>query len=124
MPTLTLAAMKASATGCGSGRSPTASGPPTPCQGSAPRHWSSLFLKIGQHVRIAPTRIAELAPVVVILGLAAVEQAVDRARSAQHFPARLLDPAIVEARLRLGLEHPVDALIEHGAPVAARDVDP
>ena len=45
------------------------------------------FLEIRQHVRKTPAGIAEIAPVVIVLRLAAhVEQAVDRARPAQHFP--------------------------------------
>jgi hypothetical protein len=48
------------------------------------------LLEIGQHVVIAPAGIAALAPAIVILVLAAhIQQAVDRARSAEHFSARL-----------------------------------
>src|SRR5262249_55095688 len=51
--------------------------------------------EVGQHVRVAPARVAEIAPPVVILVLAAyVEQAVDRGRSAEHLPARLRNPPV------------------------------
>ena len=84
--------MKASHSGCGSQTSETASGPPTAVQ----RVLAALLVlgaaEVGQHVVEAPAGIAELAPVIEILGLAAqIEQAVDRARSAQHLAARLDD---------------------------------
>ena len=64
--------------------------------------------EIGQHVVEAPAVVSELPPVVVILGLAAqIEQAVDRARSAQHLAARLHALAIVELGFRLGFVEPV-----------------
>src|SRR6185312_12756325 len=83
------------------------------------------FLEIGQHVVKAPADIAELAPAVIILVLAAhIEQAVDRARSAQHFSARLKNLAAAESRLGLGLVHPVDTLVLEQFSVADRHVDP
>jgi len=83
------------------------------------------FLEIGQHVLIAPAGIAALAPAVVILVLAAhVQQAVDRARAAEHFAARLKHLAAVQPRLGLGLIHPVDGLFLEQLPVAERDVNP
>ena len=83
------------------------------------------LLEIGQHVVKAPALIAALAPAVVILVLAAdVEQAVDRTRSAQHLAARLKHLPPVEARLRLGLVHPVDGLFLEQPAIAERHVDP
>ncbi len=83
------------------------------------------LLEIGQHVVITPADIAALAPAVVILVLAAhVKQAVDRARSAQHFSARLEHLASAEARLRLGLVHPVDGFFLEQLAVADRHVNP
>ena len=79
----------------------------------------------GQHVFEAPAFVAELAPVVVVLVLAAhIEQAVDRARSAQHLAARLDDLAVVELGLRLRLVEPVDLGIVEQLAVAERNVDP
>ena len=83
------------------------------------------LLEIGQHVVITPADIAALAPAVVILMLAAhVKQAVDRARSAQYFSARLEDLASAQAGLRLGLIHPVDGFFLEQLAVADRHVNP
>ena len=83
------------------------------------------LLEIGQHVLIAPAGIAALAPAIVILVLAAdVQQAVDRTRSAQHLAARLKHLPAVQARLGLGLVHPVDGLFLEQLAVAERHVDP
>ena len=83
------------------------------------------FLEIGQHIVIAPAAVAVLAPAIVILVLAAhVEQAVDRARSAQHLAARLKHTSPVQSRLRLGLVHPVDGFFLEQLAVADRHVDP
>ncbi|MPM46826.1 hypothetical protein SDC9_93533 [bioreactor metagenome] len=65
-------------------------------------------LEIRQHIGPAPTRIALLGPVVVVLGLAArIDHGVDRAGAAQHLAARLVAPASAQARLRRGGELPV-----------------
>ena len=83
------------------------------------------LLEIGQHVVIAPAGIAALAPAIVILVLAPhIEQAVDRARTAEHFSARLEHLAAVQSRLRLGLVHPVDGFFLEQFSVAERHVDP
>ena len=83
------------------------------------------LLEIGQHVVITPAGIAALAPAIVILVLAAhIQQAVDRARSAQHFAARLKHLPAVQARLGLGLVHPVDGFFLEQFSVAERHVDP
>src|ERR1700739_4901638 len=81
--------------------------------------------EIGQYVGKAPTGIAELAPMIVVLVLAAhVEQAVDRARSAQHFAARLDDLPVVQLGFRLGLVQPIDFGIVEQLALAERDGNP
>ena len=59
--------MNASQIGCVSGTSDTASGPPVPCNSSAPRDLVLGALEIGQHVVERPAGVAELAPLVEIL---------------------------------------------------------
>ena len=55
--------------------------------------------EVRQHVLMAPAGVAELAPMVEVLGLAAdVDQAVDRARSAERLAARRDDVAAVTFR--------------------------
>src|SRR5712691_9825859 len=81
--------------------------------------------EIGQHILEAPAGIAELAPMIEVRRLAAdVEQAVDRARPAQHFPTRLDDPPAVELRLGLRAVEPIDLGVGEQLAVAERDVDP
>src|SRR5690606_33154746 len=81
--------------------------------------------EVGQHLLVRPAGIAEGGPAVEALALAAhVQQAVDRARSAEHAPAGLLDAPAAEPGLRLGLEFPVDARVEHRLAVPERNVDP
>ena len=81
--------------------------------------------EIGQHVVIRPADIAELAPIVEILLLAAdIDQPVDRGGAAEHLAARPGDTSPVEARHRLGLELPGDAGVVDVAIEAGRDMDP
>src|SRR5439155_1279223 len=81
--------------------------------------------EIGQHVVITPAGIAALAPAIVVLVLAAhIEQAVDRARTAEHFSARLEHLPAVQSRFRLGLVHPVDGFFLEQFAVAERHMDP
>src|SRR5262249_57160040 len=81
--------------------------------------------KIGQHILEAPAGIAELPPMIEAGRLAAdVEQAIDRARSAQHFPPRLDDLPIVELGLRLRGIEPIDLTIGEQLAVAERNVNP
>ena len=81
--------------------------------------------EIGQHVTECPAGVAELAPVVEIFLLAAdIEEAVDRARTAQHLAARLDDLAVVELRLRLALVEPIDLGVVEQLGEAERNVDP
>ncbi len=64
-------------------------------------------------------------PAIVILVLAAnVEQAVDRARAAEHLAARLKHLTPVQSRLRFGLVHPVDALVLEQLAIPERHVNP
>src|SRR5580693_6218627 len=63
--------------------------------------------EIGQHVLVGPAGIAELAPQIEILSLAAdVNEPVDRARPAEHLAARPQHAASAELGERLGLELP------------------
>src|SRR5579883_3040408 len=82
-------------------------------------------LEIGQHVLEAPAEIAELTPVIEILLLPAdIDEAVDRARPAQHPAARLDDAAIVELGLGFGLVEPVELAITEQLAIAERDMNP
>ena len=84
-----------------------------------------VLLEHRQHVVPAPAGEAELAPVVVVGGLAAhVDHGVDRRRAADHLAARIVQRAAVEAGHRFGLEHPVRARIADGEQIADRDVEP
>src|SRR5262249_57274694 len=53
-----------------------------------------------------------------------VEQPIDRARAAQHFPPRLDDLPVVELGLRLRRVEPIDLSIGEQLAVAERDVNP
>ena len=78
-----------------------------------------------QHVVPAPARVAELAPVVVVGGLAAhVDHAVDGRGTADHLAARVAQRSPVQARHRLGAIAPVGPRVAHGVEVADRDVEP
>ena len=77
------------------------------------------------HVVPRPAGQAELAPLVVVGGLAEhVDHAVDRRRAADHLAARIVQRTAIETRLRLGLEQPVGARIADGIEIADRDVKP
>ena len=78
-----------------------------------------------QHVIGTPAGEPELAPMVVIGGLAAhVDHGVDGRGAADHLAARIVEAAAVEALLRLGLEHPIRARIADGEEIADGDVEP
>ena len=84
-----------------------------------------VLLEVGQHVVPAPAAESELAPMVVVGGLAAhVDHGVDRRRAADRLAARITEAAAVEAFLRLGLEAPVRARVADGEQIADRDVKP
>ena len=83
------------------------------------------FAEVRQHVIVAPAGIAELAPVIEVLGLTAdVDQSVDRARAAERLAARRDDVAAVTLRLRLGLVAPVVTPVGEQLAVAERNVQP
>src|SRR5436853_466972 len=66
------------------------------------------FAEIRQHIVIAPAGVAQLAPVIEVLGLTAdVDQSVDRTRSPERLAARRNDIAAVAFCLWLGLVAPV-----------------
>ena len=79
----------------------------------------------GPHVIPRPSRQSELAPLVVVGGLAQhIDHAVDRGRAADHLAARIVQRTAIETRLRLGRKHPVGARIADGVEIADRDVKP
>ena len=81
--------------------------------------------EVGQHVVVAPTRVAQRGPMVVVLALAAdVDQAVDRTRAAQGLAARPVDAAAVHVRIGVGVETPVVGRVPHRLAVADGQVDP
>jgi hypothetical protein len=66
-------------------------------------------LEVRQHVGVAPARIAELFPLVVVVAVAAdVDERVEAAGAADHLAARPVHLAIVDVRLRLRVELPVE----------------
>ena len=77
-----------------------------------------------QDIVPTPAAIAELRPVVVILGLAAdVDEPVDRRRAAEHAAARIGNGAAVGAGIGLGLEAPGELLVVEQFHVADRNMD-
>ena len=81
-------------------------------------------LEIRQHVRIAPTAIAELRPGIEILALAAIiDVAVDRGGAAERLAARRIDAASARVGAGLLLVRPVDALHVEGLDEARRQMD-
>src|SRR5207248_4144993 len=82
-------------------------------------------LEIGQHVVERPAGIAELAPMVEILGLATdIDHAVDRGRAAEHLATRPVDAAAAGPWIGLGFVAPVDRRVGKGLAEAERNVDP
>ena len=81
--------------------------------------------EIGKHVRRAPARIAERAPMLEVLRLPArVDHPVDRARAAQRASLRQVDAPAVHVRLGVGGELPREPRVSHRLPVSDGDVDP
>src|SRR5262249_18831103 len=81
--------------------------------------------EVGQYILEAPAGIAELAPMIEVRRLAAdVEQAIDRAPPAQHFPGRLDDLPVVQLGLRLRAIEPIDLAVGEQLAVTERDVNP
>ena len=82
------------------------------------------FAEIGQAVVPRPAAVAELGPVIVILGLAAdVDEPVDRRGAADHPAARIDDGAAVGAGIGLGAEFPGQGVVVEHLEEAGRDVD-
>src|SRR5216684_8694736 len=82
-------------------------------------------LEIGQHVLERPPGVAELTPMIEILGLAAdIDHTVDRGGAAEHLAARPENAAIAGAGVGLGLVAPVDGRIGEGLAKAEGDMDP
>ncbi|MNO89958.1 hypothetical protein D3C76_814570 [compost metagenome] len=80
--------------------------------------------EVRQHLVVGPAGIAQLRPVVVVAAVAAdVDHAVDRAAAAQRLAARLVAAAPAEARLRNGVEGPVDVFGRQDGGDAERRVD-
>ena len=83
------------------------------------------LLEQGQQFAVAPAGGAGRGPVVEVGPLAAdVDEAVDRARSAQHAPARPHDAAVAGLGLRLDLELPGEASVVDRPEVAHRQPQP
>jgi len=82
------------------------------------------LFEIRQHVVPRPAAIAELRPMVEILGLAPdIDHPVDRARAAEHTAARIKDRAPIDAGIGLGLEAPGQGRVVEQFDIAGRDVD-
>src|SRR3546814_644548 len=82
-------------------------------------------LEVGKHVLVGPAGIAELAPMVEVLALAAdIDQPVDGTRPAEHAAARPVDAAPGQSVAGLGLVAPVGGGIVHRLEVADGDMDP
>ena len=81
--------------------------------------------EVRQHVVIAPARVAELGPFVVVRAVAArVDHAVDRGRAAERLAARAEHRlALAHGRVGLGFEAPVVLLAEHEEAEGAGRVD-
>jgi hypothetical protein len=96
-----------------------------PVVSARPEEIILMALEPGQHVVPAPAGEAELAPMIIVGGLAAhIDHGVDGGRAADHLAAGIVQAAAVEAFLRLGLEHPVRTRIADGEEIADRDVVP
>ena len=76
---------------------------------SAFEQWKNVFP--------GPARIAQLAPVIIVLGLTAnIEQAIDRTLTTKRFPARPVDAAPVQAGIRLRFADLCSMSKRHGVP--------
>ena len=81
--------------------------------------------EVGQAIVPAPARVAGGGPGVVVAPLAAdVDQAIDRAGSAQRAAARPVDAPVQHIGIGVGVVAPVHDLVEHGLAVADGDVYP
>ena len=103
----------------------TCSGPPTAVEFVGTALVVLGLAEIRQHRFPVPALAATLTPLIVVGVIAAhVDHAVDRTGAAENLAARLIHDAVVEVRLRLGIEHPVHPRIDEGLGVAKRNVDP
>ena len=83
------------------------------------------LLEEGQHAVPVPANATPLAPLVVVLRVAAhVDHAVDGGCAAERLAARHVDAPVVELGLRRALELPVHARIDIGLGEPERNVDP
>ena len=81
--------------------------------------------EIRQHFLGAPPGVAKPPPVIEVLGLTAnIDEAIDRARTAQYLAAGRDDVAVVTPGLRLGRVAPVEAPVGEELAVAERDAQP
>src|SRR5215472_10071979 len=66
------------------------------------------FLEVGQHVVIAPARVAEIAPAIVVSAVAAdIDHRVDGAAAAQDLAPRPVQTALAQLGFRIGVVGPV-----------------
>src|SRR5690242_5866242 len=81
--------------------------------------------EVRQHVIERPAGIAELPPVVEVLGLTTdINHAIYRRRPAQHLAAGPEDAPIAGPRVGFGLVAPVDRQVGKSLAKAERDMDP
>ena len=81
--------------------------------------------EVGEDVVPTPARIAELAPVIIVPGLAPhIDHAVDGRTAAEHASPRVAERAAVEAGLGLRGKPPVGAGVSQAIEIADRDMDP
>ena len=82
-------------------------------------------LEDGKDIVRAPAGQSQLPPLVIVAPLAAHrDHGVDRGGTADHLAPGIFQGTAVQARLRLGLEHPVAARIADGEQIADRNVKP
>jgi hypothetical protein len=82
------------------------------------------LLEVRQHAIPIPTAIAELSPMVEILGLTAdIDHPVDRRRPAEHLAARIKDRTTVYPLVGLGVIAPGPFLVVQELDVAGWDVN-
>ena len=94
-------------------------------EGTAQRVVVLRAAKQRQDVVPTPADIAELAPAVIVGGLAThIDHAVDGGAAAHHPASRIGELASVEAHFGLGGITPVRARIAHAVEIADRDMDP
>ena len=77
------------------------------------------------HVVPRPAGIAQTRPVVEVAGqAAAIDHGVDGTGTTDHLAARKINAPVLEFRVRLGFELPVDALVVEGLAVTDGQIDP